>query len=259
MSNTTQIFRKGDRVRRVTLPNTDVQVGSEYVVEGVSIDGRWIGLVGVRHGRQNYAAMHFELAEEQVAVEAKRNSILDTAKQLIEGSRAEQYGSFAHNAKQQADLWNAYLSDGKGGIRSITPMDVPAMMVLVKLMRLSGNTTHQDSWVDVAGFAGLAEQVHDGTVAPAPKPTPADVPLVKGERVRVFDGPVRIKTVYDSRGSTMYGSLRQADKGATGTVSHGSGQKWVSRYGSKIASRVVYVDFDGGHRTPVPSLWLERV
>jgi hypothetical protein len=93
---------------------------------------------------------------------ATTNSILDTAKQLIEGSRAEEYGSFAHNAKQQADLWNAYLSDGKGGIREIADMDVPAMMILVKLMRLSGNTSHQDSWVDVAGFAGLAEQVMNG-------------------------------------------------------------------------------------------------
>jgi hypothetical protein len=90
------------------------------------------------------------------------NSILDTAKKLIAGDRAEAYGSFDGNAKQQAALWNAYLDDGKGGVRAIEPMDVPAMMILVKLMRLAGNNTHQDSWVDVAGFAGLAEQVRFG-------------------------------------------------------------------------------------------------
>lgn len=115
-------------------------------------------------------------------VDANSNSILDTAKELIAGSRAEQYGSFSHNAQQQADLWNAYLRTEDGTPRLIEAMDVPAMMVLVKVMRLSGNNTHQDSWVDVAGFAGLVDQVHDGTVPPKdvrPAGVPADAFRIK--------------------------------------------------------------------------------
>lgn len=183
---------------------------------------------------------------------ASTNTILDTAKQLIAGSRAEAYGSFSDNAKQQAELWNAYLADGKDGIRSIEPMDVPAMMILVKLMRLSGNTSHQDSWVDIAGFAGLAEQVHDTTVPPA-EPEPARK-FKKGDRVKVRPD-VRLK--YSADGGPTY----DTDSGFEGVVSHYSDHTgWVSgwSHGSKVTCPVLYVDRGGRNhdRIAVPELWV---
>lgn len=147
-------FKKGDKVRCIQWSGTFLREGDEYIVReakggDILVDAVTPHAAFYQNG--HYPERCFEL------VEAAVNSILDTAKELITGSRAEAYGSFSHNAQQQADLWNAYLRTEDGSPRAIEAMDVPAMMVLVKLMRLSGNNTHQDSWVDVAGFAGLAE------------------------------------------------------------------------------------------------------
>lgn len=204
-------FQVGDKVRRTASAENsyvarDLGVVRGGVYEVTAVDGAWIQVDGkTRDAHYLYplSAKNFELVAKAGTSVVSTNSILDTAKQLIEGSRAKEYGSFAHNAQQQSDLWNAYLSDGKGGIRKITPMDVPAMMVLVKLMRLSGNTSHQDSWVDVAGFAGLAEQVHGGTVgAVKPDGVPADA--------------VRVRTTLDpkNRHTRMIGELGWAYRGA---------------------------------------------
>lgn len=178
---------------------------------------------------------------------SNKNTILDTAKELIAGSRAKDYGDFSHNAQQQADLWNAYLRTEDGSPRAIEPMDVPAMMVMVKLMRLSGNNTHQDSWVDVAGFAGLAEQVHDKKVGPVTvNEAIADLAKTLSKVLSKADikqgMKVRVKRKETLRGAHD-GKPNQITPGVY-TVSGGVSQLAWTRYGTRVTG----VWLDGGHK-----------
>lgn len=90
-------------------------------------------------------------------------TILEQANELIYGARAAAYGPFEHNARRLAELWNAYLEDRElgsaGQLRRIEPEDVAALLILLKLARLSTSNTHFDSWRDVAGYAGCAAKL----------------------------------------------------------------------------------------------------
>ncbi len=77
-------------------------------------------------------------------------TILERAQEIIYGDRNDSYGPFEVEARKLADMWSAYLGF------QLSPEDVPAMMVLLKLSRLSNDNTHTDSWLDIAGYAGCA-------------------------------------------------------------------------------------------------------
>lgn len=76
-----------------------------------------------------------------------RTECLETAKEIINGARQENYGSPESNFANIANYWSVYLG------RCITPTDVALMMVLMKLARLQNNPQHLDSWVDICGYA----------------------------------------------------------------------------------------------------------
>jgi Domain of unknown function (DUF6378) len=82
-------------------------------------------------------------------------SILTYAEQLINGDRAAAYGSPLDQYTKTAALWNAYL-----GINFITPEDAVNMMILLKVQRNGKDGYHEDSVVDIAGYAGVAEKLH---------------------------------------------------------------------------------------------------
>lgn len=77
-------------------------------------------------------------------------TLLDVAKGLIYGDRAAAYGPYENEAVRLAKMWGAFLRV------EILPEQVPAMLVILKLARLSHDPTHEDSWVDIAGYAGCA-------------------------------------------------------------------------------------------------------
>ena len=85
-----------------------------------------------------------------------RDDILAKAANLIRGDRHSDYGDFRDNAACLAQMWNAYI-DG----RPITARDVAPMLCMLKLMRLR-NGPHEDSWVDLAGYAGLGGEIDEG-------------------------------------------------------------------------------------------------
>ena len=91
---------------------------------------------------------------------ATRDLILDTAKQLISGKRAEEYGDAYDNFERIATLWNAYLSDYLNGKQTgkLLPHDVAALMMMVKLARIANNPKSWDSWVDIIGYAALGAE-----------------------------------------------------------------------------------------------------
>lgn len=76
-----------------------------------------------------------------------RSECLDKAKEIINGARQENYGSPESNFATIASYWSKYLC------HTITPTDVALMMVLMKVARLQNKPDHEDSWVDICGYA----------------------------------------------------------------------------------------------------------
>jgi len=88
-----------------------------------------------------------------------RTDCLDTAKNLINGERARQYGGAYQMHQRVADLWNSYLQTSE---YKITVKDVAIMMILLKTARLrnvviddKNGVDGHDSFVDICGYAAL--------------------------------------------------------------------------------------------------------
>ena len=82
-----------------------------------------------------------------------RVTALIEAKALITGDRNQDYGEPSGNFRVIADMWSAYLQYG------IQPHDVAAMMILLKISRVQSSPQKWDTWVDLAGYAGLGAEV----------------------------------------------------------------------------------------------------
>lgn len=83
------------------------------------------------------------------------DSILAQAEELIHGDRAKEYGHPAENLGRIATLWSAYLKE------NITAADVATMMILLKVARLKTGVGSRDTWIDIAGYAGLLELIDE--------------------------------------------------------------------------------------------------
>ena len=86
-----------------------------------------------------------------------RQFFLKTAEELINGPRAKEYGPARKNHERIAKIWSIILE------QDITPEQVVACMVGLKLARLSEDMTKDDSWVDIIGYAALGGEItNDG-------------------------------------------------------------------------------------------------
>ena len=85
----------------------------------------------------------------------KREQILDKAKTLISGERAKDYGDAYLNHKRIAELWSPILD------KDITVEQVYACMIAVKLSRLIETPNHDDSWIDICGYAALGGEKNE--------------------------------------------------------------------------------------------------
>lgn len=77
-----------------------------------------------------------------------RLEILGKAAHIVTRDRNVQYGPPENTFQRIANLWTAYLGDYE-----FLPTDVAAMLALLKIARLASNPVHEDSWVDLAGYA----------------------------------------------------------------------------------------------------------
>lgn len=84
-----------------------------------------------------------------------REQLLDEAKATIGGPRAATYGDATASFQRIADLWTALLPVE----RALTGVDVAKAMAAMKLSRLHETPTHQDSWLDIAGYAALGYEI----------------------------------------------------------------------------------------------------
>ena len=85
----------------------------------------------------------------------KREQVLDKAKPLISGDRAKDYGDAYLNHKRIAELWSPILD------KDITVEQVYACMIAVKLSRLIETPDHEDSWIDICGYAALGGEKNE--------------------------------------------------------------------------------------------------
>ena len=82
-----------------------------------------------------------------------KREILERAITLIMGDREEDYGEAHKNFSDIAALWSVVL-----GV-DVQPWQVAACMSQLKLARAIKTSTHADSWVDMAGYVGLAAEL----------------------------------------------------------------------------------------------------
>lgn len=93
----------------------------------------------------------------------KRDEILDTAKELISGQRAQDYGDAKSNFDRIAEGWNIIVREAMRGdgytpsneFCPITAQHVALMMDWVKTCRLLETPWHADSWIDKCGYSAL--------------------------------------------------------------------------------------------------------
>lgn len=102
----------------------------------------------------------------------KRGQILAKAHEAV-NTRGTDYGSPAENFERIAAIWSAYADT------EFTVEDVGIMMMIVKMSRLMENPVHEDSWVDIAGYAAItAEAITDSLDSPH---LPADQQSIERE------------------------------------------------------------------------------
>lgn len=84
----------------------------------------------------------------------KREEILQKAAKAISGERDEHYGSPEDNFGRIANLWTSYYG------KPFSATDVANMMILLKIARAVNDPTHEDNYIDIAGYAACAGEIN---------------------------------------------------------------------------------------------------
>ena len=82
-------------------------------------------------------------------------NVLEEALRITGGDRQEAYGDALADAERFARIASAVTG------LEIEPEHFPLIMIAVKLSRVSQGKWHRDSIVDIAGYARVAEKVHE--------------------------------------------------------------------------------------------------
>lgn len=81
-----------------------------------------------------------------------RAECLNTAEEIVTKDRNSQYGEPEDCFALIARLWTDYTAV------SLSPADVAAMMILLKVARVRNGKAKDDSWVDMAGYAACGAE-----------------------------------------------------------------------------------------------------
>lgn len=76
-----------------------------------------------------------------------RVEVLGKAAHVVSADRNVTYGAPEDSFQMISNLWSAYL-----GIET-TAVDVAMLLALLKVARIAANPSHEDSYVDLAGYA----------------------------------------------------------------------------------------------------------
>lgn len=72
------------------------------------------------------------------------------ATEILDTTRAEQHGDYAEGFTRAAQIWSAILG------ANVTPHQVALCMAGIKIARSTMNPSHNDNFIDLAGYAGIA-------------------------------------------------------------------------------------------------------
>lgn len=95
----------------------------------------------------------------------KRADVLRAALEIVE-KRGAVYGKPEDNFGRICAFWNAWMSSryaSDGHWISLDETDVSALMIGVKLARLAETPGHEDSWIDLAGYAACGAEINDSS------------------------------------------------------------------------------------------------
>jgi hypothetical protein len=84
-----------------------------------------------------------------------REEVLRDAEEMISALRDEVYGDPLTNHQRIAEMWSAILDV------DVRPEEVVLCMIAVKMSRLCRVPDHEDSWIDIAGYAALGGEIAD--------------------------------------------------------------------------------------------------
>ena len=84
-----------------------------------------------------------------------RTRMLHQAEQLVNGDRNNAYGPPDQDFERTAIMWTTYMN----GRRIFEAHDVAAMMILLKISRLSWSANKTDNWIDIAGYAACGYDI----------------------------------------------------------------------------------------------------
>lgn len=119
----------------------------------------------------------------------KRKEVLDNASVCVCGKREQDYGKPEDNFGIIADYWNIYLRRVLVPEAKITGADVAMMMALLKIGRINTGTATDDSFVDLAGYAACAAELHEIQLRKDPPVDISEEPFsIATEKVNLFDG-----------------------------------------------------------------------
>ena len=95
-----------------------------------------------------------------------RKEILDTAEKMVNGDRQDDYGTPEQNFERIAMLWTHYLGPNRLNV-GITPVDVAAMLALLKIARVASGHGKSDNWIDLAGYAACGGELQSAMMGAA--------------------------------------------------------------------------------------------
>lgn len=84
--------------------------------------------------------------------ETVREYILGRAEDIVMGRGQHENGDPGPHFVKLAQLWSAYLG------RQIGPQDVAALLMLLKISRLSRGPGNPDHWIDIIGYAACGAE-----------------------------------------------------------------------------------------------------
>lgn len=103
----------------------------------------------------DYYHAHTAPNREEIVPEP-RGRVLAEAINTINGQRQDSYGNPEDSFERIANLWDAYLTGKYKSEIDLTAEDVALMMTLMKIARMMTGSGHRDSYIDAAGYIGLA-------------------------------------------------------------------------------------------------------
>lgn len=87
-----------------------------------------------------------------------RQQCLDKASKIVNTDRNSKYGEPENNFADIAAYWTTYLRKKLKTDMPLTAPDVAIMSALIKVSRLQNTPDHEDSWIDIAGYAACGVQ-----------------------------------------------------------------------------------------------------